>query len=722
MANITGTAGDDQLNGQNGDDVIDGGAGYDTLTISDGTGTVTINLVLGTSQGTVRSGLDLISNIERYNVFAGAIDFTGDANNNFIQASANIATLRGGAGNDTYLIQNSSAIIIENANEGIDQVIVQSSYILPANVENASVEFFTNSNINLTGNDAANELRGNRADNILLGGLGDDLLVGDDGNDTLDGGGGNDRLDGGLGDDIYIIDSTSDLIVSDRGGNDTVIASADFVVPNTSRIMIETLRAAIGSAITLTGSDIAQTLIGSNANNRLNGFGGNDILEGGAGSDILDGGTGIDGVTYANATGAVFVDLAGYALESSNTTSLFGAATITLSQDSLISIENVIGSNYGDRIYGDANNNILAGGNGSDVLYGGNGSDTVSFMTNSGAVFVDFFGRYALETNTITGTVMSSDTILSTDYYFEFENIIGSRFGDRIYGNAADNVLSGFGGNDILYGDAGSDTISFAFNEGAVYADFFGRYALETNTTTGTVLASDVIVSTDYFFEFENITGSRFGDRIYGNNADNVLAGLGGNDILYAGGGNDTISFADNIGAVSASIADSIAFETDQSFFANSLVVSTDYFFEFENITGSAFDDILTGSSDVNRINGGDGSDVINGGQGNDILTGGAGRDKFYIDNNSVDQITDFVSFTDQIYISRSTFGLSAATNTITLATNGPAIVANSFIFDTAAQTLSFDADGAGGNAAVLVATFTGVTSLSAPFDFVLYG
>jgi Ca2+-binding RTX toxin-like protein len=719
MANITGTAGNDSLTGLDGNDVIDGGAGYDTVTISDGSGTVTINLVLGTSQGTVRSGLDMVSNIERYNVFAGVIDFTGDANDNFIQASANVATLRGGAGNDTYLIQNANAVIIEAANEGIDRVVAQSSYILPVNVENGSFEFFTTGNFDLTGNDSANELRGNNGANTLMGGNGDDTLFGDNGNDILNGGAGNDRLDGGNGDDTYIIDSTGDIITFDQTGNDTVIASANFAL--SSSLAIETLRATAGAAITLTGSSIAQTLIGSEANNRLNGLGGNDVLEGGAGADILDGGAGIDGATYANATGAVFVDLGGYALESSDTTGLFGASSITVSQDTLIAIENVIGSNFGDRIYGDANNNILGGGNGSDILYGGNGLDTVSFMTNSGAVFADFFGRYALETTTTTGTVMASDVIVSTDYYFEFENIIGSRFGDRIYGNTTDNVLSGFGGSDILYGDAGSDTVSFAFNEGAVYVDFFGRYALETSTITGTVLASDVIVSTDYFFEFENITGSRFGDRIYGNDADNILSGLGGSDILYAGGGNDTISFADNIGAVSASIADSTAFETNESFFAAGFTVSTDYFFEFENLIGSEFNDVLTGSSGVNRINGGAGNDVINGGLGNDILTGGAGSDRFYIDNNSVDNITDFVSLTDDIYILRSVFGFSAGTNGVTIVNNGPAISPNSFIFDTATQTLSFDADGAGGNAAVQVATFGGVATLTSS-DFVLYG
>jgi Ca2+-binding RTX toxin-like protein len=738
MANIIGTAGNDNLTGLDGNDVIDGGAGTDTLTISDGTGTVTINLVLGTSQGTVRSGLDLISNIERYNVFAGAIDFTGDANDNFIQASANIATLRGGAGNDRYLIQNADAVIIENAGEGVDEVIVQSSYILPANVENGSFEFFTSGNFNLTGNDLANILRGTDENNTLSGGIGNDSLFGNNGNDILDGGQGDDRFDGGNGDDTYIIDSSADLITFDQTGNDTVISSVNYILQ--TRIAVENLRATTGAAVTLTGNEFAQFLFGSEANNRLNGLGDNDVLDGGAGADILDGGAGIDSAIYSNAVGGIFADLAGgYVLETSQTIGSYGSSTITLSQDSLIAVENVVGSNFDDRLYGHTANNVLAGGNGNDILYGDAGSDTVSFASNSGAVFVDFPGRYALETTTTTGTVLASDTIVSTDYYFEFENIIGSNFGDRIYGNSDDNILSGFGGSDILYGDAGSDTVSFASNIGAVFVDMNAFYGLETAVTTGTVSGAAPTIGFDYFFEFENLTGSNFGDRLYGNAADNIISGLGGTDIIYGGAGNDTISYAGNIGTVSVNLATSFAQETDETIFATGFVRSNDFIYEFENIIGSDFSDILTGSSDANKINGGAGDDAINGGLGddivnggmggdtingslgNDILTGGEGRDRFYFDNASVDQITDFVSLTDDIYISRSYFGLGTATS-VNLVTNGPAVVANSFIFDTNAQTLSFDADGAGAGATVLVATFTGVASLSAPFDFVLYG
>jgi Ca2+-binding RTX toxin-like protein len=46
-----------------------------------------------------------------------------------------------------------------------------------------------------------------------------------------------------------------------------------------------------------------------------------------------------------------------------------------------------------------------------------------------------------------------------------------------------------------------------------------------------------------------------------------------------------------------------------------------------ENLTGSAFNDVLTGSAAANVLDGGAGSDNLAGGLGNDSLTGGVGAD-----------------------------------------------------------------------------------------------
>jgi Ca2+-binding RTX toxin-like protein len=63
----------------------------------------------------------------------------------------------------------------------------------------------------------------------------------------------------------------------------------------------------------------------------------------------------------------------------------------------------------------------------------------------------------------------------------------------------------------------------------------------------------------------------------------------------------------------------------------------------FENLTGSAHADTLTGNAGGNTILGGDGGDTLNGGNGNDTLTGGIGADTFvYAAGAGADTITDF--------------------------------------------------------------------------------
>src|SRR5205814_9605965 len=96
--------------------------------------------------------------------------------------------------------------------------------------------------------------------------------------------------------------------------------------------------------------------------------GGKDLLEGGAGKDLLDGGSNSDTASYAHATSGVTVNL-----------SIATAQNVGGGQgiDTLASIENLIGSDFGDRLTGGGTNNTLQGGAGDDVLVGGAGKDVL---------------------------------------------------------------------------------------------------------------------------------------------------------------------------------------------------------------------------------------------------------------------------------------------------------------------------------------------------------
>ena len=83
---------------------------------------------------------------------------------------------------------------------------------------------------------------------------------------------------------------------------------------------------------------------------------GNDALFPGPGDDEVLGGSGTDAVAFVDAVLPVTVDLAsGYANENGD-------------HDTISDVENVLGSEYGDHIYGDDGPNVLDGWEGDDHI------------------------------------------------------------------------------------------------------------------------------------------------------------------------------------------------------------------------------------------------------------------------------------------------------------------------------------------------------------------
>jgi VCBS repeat-containing protein len=122
-----------------------------------------------------------------------------------------------------------------------------------------------------------------------------------------------------------------------------------------------------GSVDTINGNAGDDVLIGKGGNDLLNGGDGNDLLAGGAGNDALSGGNGSDTAVYIDASSSVTVNLG------------TGTASGGDGNDTLNSIENVIGSAFNDSLTGNGGANVLTGGGGGDNLAGGGGSDTFVF-------------------------------------------------------------------------------------------------------------------------------------------------------------------------------------------------------------------------------------------------------------------------------------------------------------------------------------------------------
>ena len=233
------------------------------------------------------------------------------------------------------------------------------------------------------GNDEIEAHRG--GSDTLNGGAGNDELYSYDEDDILDGGSGADLMNGGDGNDIYYVDHVRDKAEENffGGGVDTVWSSVSYTLSHADKGIEHLILSGVAS-ITGTGNGLYNILVGNGGNNVLVGNGGddqlfggngNDYVNGGIGNDVLNGGAGIDYVDYTNGTrdGQAFIGATAGVTVNLN---LVGAQnTKGAGLDTLVNIDNLTGSNYGDTLTGNGIRNVLSGFAGNDVINGGGGDD-----------------------------------------------------------------------------------------------------------------------------------------------------------------------------------------------------------------------------------------------------------------------------------------------------------------------------------------------------------
>jgi VCBS repeat-containing protein len=545
---VYGMDGDDTLAGNLGSDTLDGGAGNDTATYSDSNDRVYVDLhnqvySLGHAQG------DTLVSIE---------NVIGSAYNDILSGNEQNNEFWGGNGSDTLY-----------GNGGADTLWGEA------------------------GNDS---LWGGSGDDLLYGGAGDDTLSGDTGNDTLEGGLGKDTLWGGDGRDTASYRNASGGVGANLnlGGGLSGEAQGDMYA----------------SIENLMGSAYDDYLVGNSEFNEFWGLAGNDTLVGWAGADYLDGGTGIDTASYSTSGAAVNVNL-GTGLGSGG----------DAQGDTLVGIENLVGSTYNDTLVGDAGNNVLEGRAGADYLDGRSGVDTASYSNSSMAVNVDL------------GTGLGSGGDAQGDTLVGIENLIGSGGSDTLAGNFTSNVLEGGVGADYLDGGGGADTASYSTSSAAVNVN------LRTGVVSGGHATGDTLVS------IENLIGSAKNDTLVGDIVNNVLEGGAGADHLDGGLGIDTASYSTSSAAVNVNLSTGVVSGGD---------AAGDTLTGIENLIGSAYNDILTGNTGDNVLWGLNGDDVLSGGGGNDTLYGGTGID-----------ILNGEAGDDVLHFSLDTPGLLDGTNTV---------------------------------------------------------
>ena len=453
------------------------------------------------------------------------------------------------------------------------------------------------------------------ADADVLEGLGgDDKLIGGAGDDTLSGGAGADALDGGAGFDTASY-STSAVGVNINLG--TGVASGGDAVGDTLANIENLIGSSHADTLTgdagvnvLTGAAGTDTLVGGDGNDTeyggdgndlvfgdggddaLYGDTGDDILIGGAGADVLDGGAGSDTASYSTSGIGVNVNL--------GTGVVSGGEAVG---DTLVGIENLIGSSFADTLTGDAGVNVLTGAGGDDTFYGDAGADRLYGQDGNDQIHGQW-GNDIIDGGAGNDTVWGeedNDTIHGGDGNDWLEGQYGD---DVIYGDAGDDILVGGTGADTLDGGTGSDTVLY----------WSSATAVTVNLATGLGTAGSALG--DVLTGIEIVQGSAFGDTLSGSALSDNLQGMDGNDTLYGDAGDD-------------------------------------------HLYGQAGDDTMTGGTgnDTYQISRGDGQDIIdNIGEGASAdkvsYAAGINHDQLWFSQSGTNLVVSTIGATDQVFIS----------------------------------------------------------------------
>ena len=400
---LKGTGNDlgNTLRGSSGKDTLSGGNGDDTYHVDSTKDKIVERKIEG--MDTVVTGIDytLPENVETL-VLTGTAGRKGTGNkldnilngtvgNDNLDGDKGADTMTGGAGNDSYAVDNVDDRVIELADEGIDSVVSSVSYTLPDNVENLTLTGGKNNDderdgddhdhgdsddsedrsdgghglnsMRGTGNALANTIIGNAETNLLdgrdgndiltggknkdtlYGGSGEDTLNGGSGDDLLDGGSGADTMTGGDGDDTFIIDDSADLVIEDKNnGKDSVVSIVSYTLTSN----VENLTLAGTDAINAIGNTGNNVLTGNSGTNLLTAGAGNDTLDGSGGLDFLEGMAGND--TLADAAGSGYFN----------------------------------GGTGDDKLTGGASADFFLGGKGDDTIVTGGGNDVMVFNRGDG--------------------------------------------------------------------------------------------------------------------------------------------------------------------------------------------------------------------------------------------------------------------------------------------------------------------------------------------------
>ncbi|OWY35892.1 beta strand repeat-containing protein [Herbaspirillum aquaticum] len=457
-----------------------------------------------------------------------------------------------------------------------------------------------------------------------------------------------DNLIGSSLSDTFFASVNANKLNGGAGGSDTVNYSLSTSSDGTTGVTVN-LSTGAGSGNYAQGDTYVniENVVGSAFNDTLTGFatsGTQSVLEGGGGADTITAALTNRGATYASYAGsgsAVTIDL-------QNGTGTGGDAQ----GDTLVNIDNVIGSAFNDLFKASTQFNKFDGGSG--------GVDTVSYEYDTGGVTVD-----------LTNTIAAIGAYAAGDTFTNIANLIGGSGNDTFYASSVANSFNGgTGNNTVNYARSGSTP---------VVVDLFH------GTGSGGYAAGDTYVN------IQNVTGSAGSDTFYASSAANTFNG--------GAGGSDTVSYLYSIsGDINASLASGSGSSGD---------ASGDIYIGIANLEGSAsVNSTLTGNGGANILS-------ARGTATTNVLSGGgasSGTDVFNVVDGGTNTVT-VGSGNNLINVSAGSHSAGGAQSDMVNQTTGTSNI-NSISGGAGVTTLHFADLGSTLNLSNFSSKVTGITTL----------
>ncbi|GIT93256.1 hypothetical protein JANAI62_37000 [Jannaschia pagri] len=321
-----------------------------------------------------------------------------------------------------------------------------------------------------------------------------------------------------------------------------------------------------------------------------------------------------------------------------------------------------------DILSGGRNNDVLDGGLGADVMIGGRGSD-LFMVDNAGdrvLESVDDAGRDTVVGSVdldLRGLAVEEGVLVGTDDL----SLTGSFRTVQLVGNAGSNVIAGGDRDELIVGGGGTDTISGGRGADTIEGDDTGVTVLyeHDDIDAGIVVdlsrstARDGYGDTDLLLGVNGVTGTRFDDRIEGddNRSPETFIGGAGNDTLLGKEGEDSLMGGDGVDLLDGGRGgDTLLLDNAAPTGAVVRLTETgegkmrdgygneDVVISLSNVIGSIHNDDIFGHDGRNRLEDGGGSDLLRGGLGADTLVstgmestlnGGAGDDLYLVNGAS---------------------------------------------------------------------------------------